>query len=65
MSKAHRGRPLKEENPGSGRGNCPLCKRSGIKLLYTYEVDDKKLVICKQCNSAVKAGKFKEAIAAI
>ena len=65
MSKAHRGRPLKEETPGSGRGNCPLCKRSGIKLLYEYEVNEKKLVICKQCNAAVKAGKFKEAIAAL
>jgi len=65
MSKAHRGRPLKTETPGSGRGECPLCKRSGIKLLYEHEVDGKKLVICKQCNSAVKAGKFKEAIAAL
>ena len=65
MSKAHRGRPLKEETPGSGRGTCPLCKRSGIKLLYTYEADEKKLVLCKQCNTAVKAGKFKEAIAAL
>ncbi len=65
MSKAHRGRPLKEENPGAGRGTCPLCKRSGIKLLFDYEVDEKKLVLCKQCNSAVKNGKFKEAIAAL
>lgn len=65
MSKAHRGRPLKDENPGAGRGTCPLCKRSGIKLLYAYEADDKKLVICKQCNAAVKAGKFKETIAAL
>lgn len=64
MSKAHRGRPLKEES-GASRGTCPLCKRSGIKLLFEYEVDEKKLVICKQCNKAVKNGKFKEAIAAL
>ena len=65
MSKVHRGRPLREETPGSSRGSCPLCKRSGIKLLYEYEVDEKKLVLCKQCNSAVKTGKFKEAIAVL
>jgi hypothetical protein len=65
MSKAHRGRPLKEEHKGNPRGNCPLCKRSAIKMLYSHEVDGKKFTVCKQCNSAVKAGKFKEAIAAI
>ncbi|MCG8453802.1 MAG: hypothetical protein MI717_11545 [Spirochaetales bacterium] len=65
MSKAHRGRTLKQETPGSGRGQCPICKRSGIKLLFEMEVDEKKLVLCKQCNAAVKAGKYKEVIAAL
>lgn len=65
MSKAHRGTPLKQETPGSGRGTCPLCKRSGIKLLYEHEVNEKKLSLCKQCHSAIKAGKFKEALAII
>ncbi|CAD7837270.1 hypothetical protein S1OALGB6SA_1819 [Olavius algarvensis spirochete endosymbiont] len=62
MSKAHRGKTLKAETPQSGRGKCPLCRRTGVKLLYEYEIDEKKLVLCKQCNSAVKSGKFKEAI---
>ena len=65
MSKAHRGRPLKEETPGSGRGTCPICKRTGIKLLYEHEINEKKLAVCKQCNAAVKAGKLKEAVAAL
>lgn len=65
MSKAHRGTPLKQENPGSGRGICPLCRRSGIKLLYEYEVNEKKLHICKPCSAAVKNGKFKETVAAL
>jgi len=65
MSKAHRGRPLKMETPGSGRGTCPVCKRSGIKLLYENEVDEKKLVVCKQCHTAVRAGKYKDVIAAL
>ncbi len=65
MSKAHRGRPLKDETPGSGRGPCPLCKRTGIKRLYTYESESKKVILCKQCHSAVKKGKFKTALAAL
>ncbi len=62
MSKAHRGKPLKQETPGSGRGNCPICKRSGIKLLYDHEVNDEKLVLCKQCYAAAKSGRLKKAI---
>jgi len=65
MSKAHRGKPLKEESRRSARGDCPLCKRSAIKLLYQHEIDNKKFTICKQCHSAVKSGKLKEAIAAL
>lgn len=65
MSKARRGKTLKEEKPGSARGTCPLCKRSGIKLLYELEKDEKKFSVCKQCSAAVKTGKFKEAVAAM
>lgn len=64
MSKAHRGRGLLE-TPNKGRGDCPLCKRSGIKVLYEQEFDEKKVIICKQCKSAVAKGKMKEAIAAL
>jgi len=63
MSKTHRGKPLKAETPQSGRGKCPLCRRTGVKLLYEYEFDGKKFELCKQCNSAAKSGKIKEAIA--
>lgn len=65
MSKAHRGRTLKAESPGSARGNCPLCKRSGIKLLYELEIGEKKHFVCKQCNAAFKVGRFKEVAAAL
>ena len=65
MSKAHRGTPLKQEVPGSGRGSCPLCRRTGIKLLYEYEVNEKKFMLCKPCSAAVKRGKLKEAVAAL
>lgn len=65
MSKAHRGTPLKKETPGAGRGECPLCKRSGIKLLYSKEFGEKKVDICKQCKAATANGKMQEAVAAL
>lgn len=64
MSKAHRGKGLLEI-PGGGRGECPLCKRSGIKLLYEREVNEKKFTVCKQCNAAVNKNGMQEAIAAL
>ena len=52
MSKAHRGFGVRELVK-SGRGECPVCKRTGIKVLYEYEKDEKKYMICKQCKVAV------------
>lgn len=64
MSKAHRGKGLREEVK-RGRGTCPVCKRTGIKTVYEKEVNEKKFNICKQCNVAIAAGKLKEAVAAL
>lgn len=64
MSKAHRGQGIRELIK-SGRGTCPLCKRTAIKVVYEQDFDGKKVVICKQCKSAVAKGKMKEAIAAL
>jgi len=47
------------------RGTCPVCKRSGIKLLYEHEVDGKKINICKECRAAIKHGKKQEELAAL
>jgi hypothetical protein len=47
MSKAHRGRPLKEETANSGRGKCPVTGQTGVKLLYEQEIDGKKVKISK------------------
>lgn len=47
MSKAHRGRPLKDETPNSGRGKCPVTGRTGVKLLYEMEIDGKKVMVSK------------------
>ncbi|ADK81400.1 hypothetical protein [Sediminispirochaeta smaragdinae] len=56
MSKAHRGSGIRELIK-SGRGTCPLCNRTGIKLLYEVEKEGKKIKICKECNKAVAHGK--------
>ena len=38
-----------------GRGTCPVCGASGIKLLY--EAGDQKIKVCKPCRAAIKHGK--------
>jgi len=41
MSKAHRGKGLREL-PKSGRGTCPVCGRTGVKVIYEQEIEGKK-----------------------
>jgi len=56
MSKPHRGRSIRELF-ACGRGECPVCKRKNVKILYEQDVGDKKIKICKTCRAAVKHGK--------
>ncbi|MCD6397287.1 MAG: hypothetical protein J7L71_07080 [Spirochaetaceae bacterium] len=64
MSKAHRGSGIRDLVKG-GRGTCPVCKRSGIKVMYENEINGKKVKVCKECNKAIAHGKKKEALAAV
>ncbi len=64
MSKAHRGFGIRELK-NNGRGDCPLCKRTGIKVVYEQELNEKKVMICKQCRAALSHGKMQEAVAAL
>ena len=50
MSKAHRGKGLRDQVAG-GRGTCPVCKREGVKVLYEQEIDGNKVKICKMCKA--------------
>ena len=62
MSKNHRGRGLYEKIR-RGRGTCPVCRKTGVKLLYTHETEDKKNVeICKVCRAAIAHGKKTDAL---
>jgi len=56
MSKPHRGRSIRELF-ARGRGECPVCKRKNVKILYEQDSGDQKFKICKTCKAAVKHGK--------
>lgn len=55
MSKPHRGSSLRELFK-HGRGECPVCKRKNVKVLYEQETDGHKFKICKTCKAAIKNG---------
>ena len=55
MSKAHRGKGIREL-VSRGQGECPVCKRQSVKLLYEQEAGDKKIKVCKICKAAIKNG---------
>ena len=56
MSKARRGKGIREL-VSRGRGECPVCKRENVKILYEQEAEGKKVKICKTCKAAIKHGK--------
>jgi hypothetical protein len=55
MSKAHRGKGLRE-TAARGRGICPVCKREGVKVLYEQEIEGEgqKVKICKTCKATAR-----------
>jgi len=56
MSKPHRGKSIRDLY-AHGRGECPVCKRTNIKVLYEQDAGSQKIKICKTCRAAVKHGK--------
>ena len=55
MSKAHRGKGIKDQY-AFGRGECPVCKRNNVKILYEQDAGGQKIKVCKICRAAVKHG---------
>lgn len=50
MSKDNRrGKGIKNL-PNHGRGECPVCQRTGIKLLNEIKVGEKTIKVCKNCK---------------
>ena len=56
MSKAHRGKGIRELF-ARGRGQCPVCSKTGIKVLYEQDAGGQKVKVCKPCKAAIKHGK--------
>ena len=56
MSKSRRGKGIRELF-SRGRGECPVCSRKNVKILYDQEAEGKKVKICKTCKAAIKHGK--------
>ena len=56
MAKPHRGKGIRDLY-AHGRGECPVCKRNNVKVLYDQEAGDKKVKICKTCKAAIKHGR--------
>jgi hypothetical protein len=42
MAKPHRGKGIRELF-ARGRGECPVCKRNNVKILYETESGEKKI----------------------
>lgn len=61
MSKAHRGRPLKEEEANAARGKCPVTGKTGVKLVYEHEIDGKKMMISKAAKATLANQRRREA----
>lgn len=50
-SKTHRGKTL-WKLPSHGRGTCPVCKKTRIKVLYEIITgDSSKIKVCKRCQN--------------
>ncbi|GFN30820.1 hypothetical protein [Paenibacillus xylaniclasticus] len=55
MPKTKRGRVL-WSLPSRGRGTCPICRATRIKLLYPRTQSNGKAVqVCKRCRNASEA----------
>jgi ribosome-binding protein aMBF1 (putative translation factor) len=49
MAKNYRGKGI-TSLPSHGRGTCPVCGRTGIKVIREVTVDSKTVKVCKNCK---------------
>ena len=50
MAKTHRGKGL-VRMPSHGRGTCPICKATRVKVLYERTAPDGATIkVCKRCR---------------
>ncbi len=49
MAKNYRGKGI-TNLPSHGRGECPVCHRTGIKVLHEIKLAEKTIKVCKVCK---------------
>lgn len=49
MGKTKRGKNIKKSP--NWRGNCPVCKRTGVKLLWDKLSESTTIKVCKICGN--------------
>ena len=59
MAKGHRGKGL-ASLVRQGRGVCPVCKRTAIKVVFEVTVKEKTIKVCKTCKAAIGHGKMQK-----
>jgi RNA polymerase subunit RPABC4/transcription elongation factor Spt4 len=52
MAKGHRGKGIKTLFK-RGRDTCPVCSRTGVKVLYEVTIKEKTVKVCKTCKAAL------------
>jgi len=64
MGKTHRGKGLKDQ-VRQGRGTCPVCKRTGVKVVFEAQVNDKTVKVCKTCKASISHGKMQKKVESV
>jgi hypothetical protein len=64
MGKTHRGKGLMEQ-VRQGRSACPVCKRTGIKVVFEVTVKEKTIKVCKTCKASIAHGKMQKEVEAL
>ncbi len=59
MGKTHRGKGLKDQ-VRNGRGVCPVCKRTAVKVVYEAQIKDATVKVCKTCKATLNNAKVKK-----
>lgn len=61
MGKTHRGKGLKDQ-VNHGRGVCPVCKRTAVKVVFEAQIKDKTVKVCKTCKATLSHVKIQKEV---
>ena len=64
MGKTHRGKGLKDQ-VRHGRAECPVCKRTAVKVVFEVTVKEKTIKVCKTCKASIANGKMQKEVEAL